>query len=83
MLFHEIHERLGHLIDPLEGVDKVCQVHGVLDSLHQEMGGVHGQVAEGIVTLQKEVFNDPVLVRVRLTIISWNIDGEGLGVGRW
>ena len=40
----------------LERVEKVlCEVHGVLHPLHQQVGGVHGQVGQGVVTLFAEI----------------------------
>ena len=50
--FHKIHERLCDFVDPLEWVDKVGKVHGVLHPLHKEVRGLHGQVAESIVSLK-------------------------------
>ena len=38
----------------LERVEKVLrEVHGVLHPLHQQVGGVHGQVGQGVVTLSQ------------------------------
>ena len=50
-MVHEIHEGFGYSVRPLEGVEEVCDVHGVLDAGHEDMGGVHCQVGEGVVPL--------------------------------
>ena len=76
----------------LERVEKVLrEVHGVLHPLHQQVGGVHGQVGQGVVTLSQFFHAEIPKVNKkklalwtsfnRLTIISWKMDFDGLGVG--
>ena len=71
----------------LERVEKVlCEVHGVLHPLHQQVGGVHGQVGQGVVTLFAEIHKVNKKLALwsnfnRLTIISWKMDFDGRGVG--
>ena len=50
-LVHEIHEWLCNFVDPLERVDEVGKIHRMLDTIHQQMGRVHSQVAESVVPL--------------------------------
>ena len=45
---------LKKIILNLERVEEVLgEVHGVLHPLHQQVGGVHGQVGQGVVTLSQ------------------------------
>ena len=48
---HELHEGLGDHVEEVEGVDEVGEAHGLLHPAHQQVAGVHRQVAQRVVTL--------------------------------
>jgi hypothetical protein len=43
---------------PLERVHQVHDDHGLLHALHQHVAGLHGKVAQHIITLAKKEFKE-------------------------